>query len=317
MKKDVILVTGGAGFIGSHLVEKLVNEKCIVIVIDRQIDKKSYFKLEKINKKCLFIKADITNKKKLEQIVKEHKISFIFHLAATTIVSEAFDNPYRTFLDNIIGTINLLEIVRSNKKINGMIFASSDKAYGKTKNTYTESSPLKGDHPYDVSKSSADLIAQTYVVSYNSPIVIARFGNVYGEGDPHLNRIIPGICEALIRRKTLQIRSNGKFIRDYVYVKDVVDGYIFLFNNFKKVKGQVFNFSSSDSYAVLDLLKKVEKTLKTNIPYKIVNNAKNEIPYQHLDDTKIRKLGWSSQYRIEDTIDNIVVWYKKVLKINT
>ena len=153
------------------------------------------------------------------------------------------------------------------------------------------------------------LIAQTYYKTYGLPVVVTRFGNVYGEGDLHLNRIIPGICEAIVKDKLLLIRSNGKYIRDYIYVKDVVNGYIFLLRNIKKTVGEAFNFSSRDTFSVLELIRHVEKIFKKKIPYKILNNAKNEIPYQHLNDKKIKKIGWKQNYSIRKTAKSILTWY--------
>ena len=234
-------------------------------------------------------------------------------MAAEPIVEKAFEDPYSTFETNIMGTVNLLEAVRKNPKVKGVIVASSDKAYGKTVKTYTEDSPLRGDHPYDVSKSAQDLIAQTYFKSYGLPIIITRFGNVYGEGDIHLNRIIPGICEAVIKNKVLEIRSNGKYVRDYLYVKDVVEGCMVLLEKFQSNVGEAFNFSSNENMSVLQVIKHAEKTLQKKIPYKILNTAKNEIPYQHLNDLKIRKLGWKPNESLEKTFARILDWYRLVL----
>jgi CDP-glucose 4,6-dehydratase len=310
IKGKTILVTGGAGFIGSHLVQELIALKAKVFVIDIRIEPKSYFAKNKLKRVCKFNLVDIRDRKAVKSFFSKNKIDYIFHLAAEPIVEKAYDNPLDTFETNIIGTVNLLEEVRMNKKIKGIIVASSDKAYGKTKAAYTEESPLKGDHPYDVSKSAMDLISQTYYKTYQTPIVITRFGNVYGEGDANSSRIIPGIMESIINKSTLKIRSNGKYIRDYLYVKDVVDGYIFLLKHFAKANGEAFNFSSEDSLSVLDLIKKAEEILNVAIKYKIINNAKNEIPYQHLDDTKIRKLRWKSNYNIENSLLHILEWQK-------
>lgn len=309
IKGKRILVTGGAGFIGSHLVKKLINLKAKVLVIDLKIYPKSYFALNELGKECKVDLVDIRNKKEVKNYFSENKIDYIFHLAAEPIVERAYEAPYSTFDTNIMGTVNILEEVRKNKTIKGIIVASSDKAYGKTDKKYTEDSPLKGDHPYDVSKSCADLISQTYYKTYGLPVVITRFGNVYGEGDLHLNRIIPGICEAVIKNKTLQIRSDGTYVRDYLYVGDVVDGYLFLLKNFDKTSGQAYNFSSVDTLSVLELVQKAEKILKTKINYKIINTAKNEIPYQHLDDKKIRKLGWKNESSLDTTLNAILRWY--------
>jgi CDP-glucose 4,6-dehydratase len=313
IKDKKILVTGGAGFIGSHLVNALINQGAKVSVIDIKIEAKSIFFTQNLKKKASFTILDIRNKTKVKEYLNKHSPEYIFHLAAEPIVEKAFDNPLDTFQTNIIGTVNLLEVVRKNNKIKGIIVASSDKAYGKTKKEYTEESPLKGDHPYDVSKSCMDLICQTYYKTYGTPIVITRFGNVYGEGDANSSRIIPGICESIIKNKILNIRSDGSYVRDYLYVKDVVSGYIFLLKNFSKTKGEAYNFSSKDTLSVIDLIIKAEKVLGKKIPYKIINNARNEIPYQHLSDIKVRKLGWKNDYDLKTSLINVLDWYSHLL----
>lgn len=313
IKRKKILVTGGAGFIGGHLVERLADLKAEVFVIDIRIDPKSYFARNQLEKKCKFSFVDIRNKKALQAFFAKNKIDYIFHLAAEPIVERAFDDPYLAFETNVMGTVNVLDAARQIKNIKGVIVASSDKAYGKTTKAYDETFPLKGDHPYDVSKSAADLISYTYYKSFGLPVVITRFGNIYGEGDFHLGRIIPDICDAVLNKKTLLLRSDGTFIRDYLYVKDVVDGYLFLIKNIKKTIGQAYNFSSKDTLSVLQLIKKCEKILGIKIDYKILNNARNEIPYQHLNDTKIKKLGWKNNYSLELTLSRIIEWYRNIL----
>ena len=313
LKGKNILVTGGAGFIGSHLVLELIKNGAKVYVIDIEIKPKSFFALNNLSDKTLFKILDIRNKEKVFKYFNKFNFDYIFHLAAAPIVREAFDDPYSTLETNIMGTVNILEVAKKNKKIKGIIAASSDKAYGKTDKTYTEESALRGDHPYDVSKSSMDLICQAYFKTYGLPIVITRFGNVYGEGDLYFNRIIPGICKAVVKKEKLLIRSDGTFIRDYLYVKDVVSGYMFLLKNLEKVKGEAFNFSSNDNLSVLALINKAEKILGKKINYKILNITKNEIPYQHLNDRKIRKLGWSSGYDLNNSLPLTFNWYKNLL----
>lgn len=308
-----ILVTGGAGFIGSHLVKKLVETGFRVMVWDIQV--------KPLGKTVRFEKLDIRNQKKVEQSLQDFKPDFVFHLAAQAIVTSSYDNPLEALKTNVMGTVNILEAVRLNSSVQGLIVASSDKAYGKLESgkykqsftSYKETDALRGDHPYDVSKSCADLICQAYFKTYGLPICVTRFGNVYGEGDLHFDRIIPGICESIIKKKTLSIRSNGRYIRDYLYVKDVVEGYIFLMKNFNKIKGQAFNFSSSETLSVLELIKKVEEILKVKISYKILNTAKNEIPYQHLDDSKIKKLGWKNQDSLSEGLKMTFNWYQTIL----
>lgn len=304
-----IVVTGGAGFIGSHLVRSLLQQKAHVWIIDNNYSQASYTLFSDVMKSAKRVEVDIRNRSSIAremQIIRPH---FVYHLAAEAIVTDSFQNPYKTFQTNIMGSVNIFEALRSIKNIQGIIVASSDKAYGKTKKAYTEESPLRGDHPYDVSKSCTDLLSQTYSVSYGMPIVITRFGNVYGEGDPHFNRVIPGLCQAIVNNISFEIRSNGLFIRDYLYVEDVVSGYLFLLHHIKQAAGEAYNFSSSDTLSVLELIKKFEVVLGRKIPYAIINNEQNEIPFQHLDDTKIKKLGWKQQYTLDQTIGPVYAWY--------
>lgn len=312
LKGKNILVTGGTGFIGSHLVEDLVALGARVTVIDIVLHKKSYFAQQKLEKKVNLQLIDIVQRKKIKELFLKLKPAYIYHLAAEAIVDSSYKNPYKTFQTNVMGTVSILEAARLINTV-GIVVASSDKAYGKTEKQYTENSPLQGDHPYDVSKSATDLIAQTYYKTYGLPIVITRFGNVYGEGDLHLDRIVPGISEAIIKKKPLLIRSNGKYIRDYLYVKDVSAGYLLLLKKLNETKGKAFNFSSKDTLSVLELVTLAEKVLKTKIDFKILNTAKNEIPYQHLDDTKVKKLGWKNTYKLKNVLPDIISWYSKIV----
>lgn len=314
-RNDVILVTGGAGFIGGHLVELLLEKRYSVIVADIQKAGNTYFFKQKLDQKVDYKCVDITDKKSIGTLFFSAKPHYIIHLAAMPIVEESYLNPWLTFETNIMGTVNILEACRNTKSIKGIIVASSDKAYGKTKTkeSYTEDSPLKGDHPYDVSKSCEDLIAQTYFKTYRLPVVVTRFGNVYGEGDLHVDRIIPGICKALATGDILTIRSDGTYVRDYIYVKDVAQAYFFLMQKLRDIKGEVFNVSSTENYSVLNLIDCAQSILKQKIPYIIANTVTNEIPYQHLDDTKIRSYGYKTNFSLGSTLPKIYAWYKRFL----
>jgi len=314
MKNKNILVTGGAGFVGGNLVEELVKLKANVFVVDISLNKRSYLFTENLHKKCTVIKLDICNNKKLLSLIKKYKIELIFHLAAQALVEDAYKDPKYTLENNIVSTINILEAVRTNPKIKGVVVASSDKSYGKLKKQkYIETDPLSGDHPYDTSKSVTDLISTTYYKTYGIPVVVTRFGNIYGEGDLNFSRIIPGIMKSIIKNEQLKIRSNGKYVRDYLYVKDVVNGYLLLSKNIDKVKGEAFNFGSHDTLTVIEVIKPIEKSLGRNINCKILNIAKNEIPYQSLDYSKIKKtLGWKPKENIKSTADRIFRWYRSM-----
>lgn len=313
LKGKKILVTGGTGFVASHLVKALVKEKARVIVPFRSLDPASFFINQKLEEKTLLCVADLKDKNRVFDLVTKYEIEYIFHLAAQAIVPTAFHHPWETLASNIMGTANVLEAGRLYPGIKGIIVASSDKAYGKlNKKKYRETDALQGDHPYEVSKSAADLMAQSYWQTYGLPVVITRFGNIYGEGDLNFSRIIPGMMKAMILNETLKIRSDGTPIREYLYVEDVVAGYLLLALNIKKIKGEAFNFGSNDRLSVIELIKLAEKVLNTKIKYHLLNTAKNEIPYQSLDFAKIKKkLGWKPKYSIASTIQKIKQWYQK------
>lgn len=311
-----VLVTGGTGFIGSHLVEELVQQGAIVTVTSLfQQDNKSYFYQNGLDKKVTVVQVDVANFYSLFDLVARHDIEFIFHLAAQPLVEVALKNPRSTLETNINGTINVLECLRILTQIDGVIVASSDKAYGKHgKEKYVETDCLKGDHPYEVSKSAADLICTSYINTYKLPIIITRFGNVYGEGDQNYSRIIPGIMRALVEKRSFNIRSDGTFTRDYLYVKDVVKGYLSLVENFESCRGQVFNFGGLQTLSVIELVNKVSKALKVRIRYTIENTSQNEIFHQSLDSSKVAlATGWKPKVKMESVCKKIYKYYISVL----
>lgn len=305
-----ILVTGGAGFIGSRLANELIKQKNKVVVIDDL----SSGKKGNLNPKIKFYKTDVRSKN-VFKIFKKEKPNIIFHFAAKPIVEEVYKKPAEALEVNIMGTVNVLEACRQAKNIKSVIIVSSDKAYGKSKKLpYKETSPLNGDHPYDASKSSADLIAQAYHSTYGLPVLITRFSNVFGPGDPNISRIIPGIMKSVIKNKELLIRSNGKMVREYTYIDDIVDGCIKLASH-KKNFGEAFNFGSKNVFNVFEIIKESEKSLGVKIKYKVLNNAKNEIPKQYLDWTKAKKiLKWAPKITFEQAIKKSFNWYKNNLK---
>jgi CDP-glucose 4,6-dehydratase len=306
VKSKTILITGGAGFIGSTLANELAEQGNKVIIVDDL----SSGKKENIDKKIKFYKADVRSKK-IAEIFKKEKPQIVYHLAARPLVQDAYNKPYQAIEVNVMGTVNVLEACRKQKGIESIIIVSSDKAYGKAKELpYKEDHPLQGDHPYDASKSAADLLAKTYFTTYGLPIKITRFSNVFGPGDTNFSRIFPDIMHAVIKNKELLIRSNGKMIREYTYVKDIVFGCIKLANHNKNF-GEAFNFGSENVFNVLDIIKKSEQALKVKINYKILNVTKNEIPAQYLDYTKAKEiLSWQPETTFENGIKETYNWFK-------
>ncbi|MBI4009525.1 GDP-mannose 4,6-dehydratase [Candidatus Roizmanbacteria bacterium] len=314
IKDQNVLVTGGTGFVGSHLVEELVRREANVTTTFITTNPKSYFFSQKLHKKVRMTHVDVNDFNELFDVVTKYEVDYIFHLAAQALVGTAYYNPQRTFATNVMGTVNVMESVRLYPRIKGAIVASSDKAYGKLKkDKYVEEDSLKGDHPYESSKSAADIIANSYFKTYQLPVCTTRFGNIYGEGDLNYSRIVPGIMRSMVTGETLEVRSNGKYVRDYLYVKDVVDGYMLLADNIDKLKGEPFNFGSDETLSVLEVIQHIQRLLKKKLRYKILDAAKNEIPYQSLDYSKIKKkLGWKPKYNFKKTAEKIYKWYKKI-----
>lgn len=305
-----VLVTGGAGFIGSHLVERLINLNANVIVPYQSLNPKSYFASHRLDKKVILVHKDIKNFRRTLDVITKYEVDIIFHLAAQAIVPTAYYNPLETLETNIMGTANVLEAARLYGNVKAIIIVSSDKAYGKISRA-AETAFLSGDHPYEISKVAADLLATTYFKTYSLPVVIIRFGNVFGEGDLNFNRIIPGIMKSLILNKTLIVRSNGKYIRDYVYVGDIVEALVMLVKQIKKIYGEAFNISSLENLSVIQLINKCEKVLGQKVKYQIIGTAVNEIPVQSINFNKIKKtFGWKPKTNLKTTIPAIYDWYK-------
>ncbi|MCX5699369.1 MAG: GDP-mannose 4,6-dehydratase [Candidatus Omnitrophica bacterium] len=314
-KNKKVLITGFEGFFGSHLTRSLLQANAKVIGLDIKTFRKQTLLNSQDYKKIVVFKGSVTNRKLIRDILREHSINVIFHLAAEAIVSRSQQNPLRAFKSNIAGTWEVLEAARRQPNVQALIVASSDKAYGSHKKLpYREGAPLIANHPYDVSKSCADLIANTYFHTYGLPVAITRCGNIYGPGDFNFSRLIPDAMRCLAKGKTLQVRSDGKFVRDYVYVDDIVAGYIKIAELIKKnsLSGEAFNLSDEKPITVVKLLKEISKFnfCGNKLRYKIMNTARYEIKEQYLSAAKARRiLGWKPKYSLDEGLRKTGRWY--------
>lgn len=311
-----VLVTGHEGFLGSCLSKTLIDSGARVIGLDKVNNRPGSILNKDLRKNIVCIRGNVANLKLIKKLFDKYTPDIVFHLAAEAIVSRANNKPIRTFKSNIQGTWNILEGARNKKFIGAIIVASSDKAYGSHDDLpYREdSTPLKGSHPYDVSKSCADLICHTYHNTFNVPVCVTRCGNIYGPGDHNFSRLVPDAIRSALKNRSLSIRSDGKFTRDYIYVGDVVSGYLALaakMNN-KKVHGEAFNFSNEKPVSVLEIVKLIYKLSGKQPNYKILNLAKHEIKDQYLSAKKARRsLGWKPLYALEEGLKETIDYYKK------
>lgn len=313
------LVTGASGLVGGWLVKRLVEVGADVVCLVRDHVPQSMLYRDRLTEQVKIARGDVRDQACLERALGEFEIDTVFHLAAQTIVGIANRNPVSTFETNIQGTWALMEACRRSPRVRQIVVASSDKAYGDQEHLpYDETTPLQGTHPYDVSKSCADLIAATYAVSYGSPVAITRCGNFYGGGDLNWNRIVPGTIRSILRGERPVIRSDGKFIRDYFYVEDGAHAYMTLAEHLARrpeLVGQAYNFSNEIQVTVLELVDKILKAMGSSLTPDVRNEASNEIIHQYLSAAKAREqLGWQPLFELDQALVSTIAWYREFLK---
>lgn len=313
------LVTGATGLLGNWLVQRLLNAGADLVCLVRDWVPQSELVRTKAIEKVKIVRGDVRDQALLERVFGEYEIDTVFHLAAQTIVGIATSNPISTFETNIQGTWALLEACGRSPKVKQIVVASSDKAYGdQEKLPYAEITPLQGEHPYDVSKSCADLIAHTYAKVYGLPVAITRCGNFYGGGDLNWNRIVPGTIRSIYRGQRPMIRSDGSYIRDYFYVEDGAAAYMLLAEQLAvhpELRGEAFNFSNELQVTVLALVQRILAGMGSDLKPDIRNQATNEIRHQYLSAAKARsQLGWQPLFTLDEGLWLAIEWYKKFFK---
>ena len=308
-------ITGGSGLVGSWLIQRLVEAGADVVCLVRDWVPQSELVRSGLIERVKVARGDVRDRDMLERTLGEFEIDTVIHLAAQTIVTIANRNPISTFETNIAGTWNLLEAARRSPKVKQIVMASSDKAYGDQEILpYNENTPLQGQHPYDVSKSAADLIAATYAKSYNLPVAITRCGNFYGGGDLNWNRIIPGTIRSILRGQNPIIRSDGDYIRDYFYVEDGAAAYMLLAEQLAartELRGQAFNFSNEIQVTVREIVERIISIMGSDLKPVILNEASNEIRHQYLSAEKARHmLNWAPLFNLDQSLTMTIDWYR-------
>lgn len=305
--------------VGSWLVKELLEQGAYVVALVKDTDPQSELYRSGDIQRVSVVSGALEDFWTLERVINLYEMDTVFHLGAQTIVGVAHRSPLTTFEANVRGTYNLLEACRLHKNmVQRVVIASSDKAYGEQPNLpYTEDMPLDGRHPYEVSKSCADLIAQAYHHTYDLPVAIARCGNVYGGGDLNWSRIVPGTIRVFLRGERPIIRSDGTYLRDYIYVKDVSQAYMRLAEciDNDRVWGEAFNFSMESPMTVLKMVAAIQKLMHCeDIEPDIRNCAEGEIRNQYLSAAKARRiLGWKPQFDLERGLRETIEWYRVFL----
>lgn len=313
-----VFVTGATGFLGGWLVRSLVESGAQVVCLIRDWVPNSSFHRGPDTASVSVVTGDIVDCALIERILGEYEVDTVFHLAAQTTVGVANRNPSSTFESNIQGTWSVLEGCRRSPLVQQVIVASSDKAYGDQEILpYDEHTPLQGRHPYDVSKSCADLIAQSYATTYGLPVCITRCGNFYGGGDLNWSRIVPGTVRAVLRNQRPVIRSDGQYVRDYFYIEDGVRAYLMLAEKLagdRSLAGEAFNFSNELQITVLDLAQRILQSMNSTLEPEVLNQASGEIRNQYLSAARAgARLGWTPSFTLDAGLDRTIAWYREFL----
>jgi CDP-glucose 4,6-dehydratase len=312
-----VLVTGATGLLGSALTAELVARGARVVALVRDQVPESLLAQDGTLAKVTCVHGALEDFPVVLRAVQEYEVEAVFHLGAQTIVGVANRGPIQTFEANIRGTYHVLEACRLAGGVKAVIVASSDKAYGDSDVLpYDETTPLIGRHPYDVSKSCADLIAQAYWHTYGVPIAITRCGNLYGPGDLNWNRIVPGTIRSILRQEAPIIRSDGSLIRDYFYVQDGVHAYLRLAEAAYAGQGigEAFNFSNEIQVTVLALVQKLLALMGSPLVPIVKNEVKSEIKHQYLSAAKARSsLAWTPHFTLDQGLTETIAWYRRFL----
>jgi CDP-glucose 4,6-dehydratase len=304
--------------VGSNLVAALLTSGANVAVLLRDHDRRSeLFRSGSIGRVAV-TEGELESLADVERAIAESGASIVFHLGAQTLVGVGLNAPLLTLESNVRGTYNVLEAARrQSRTVERLVVASSDKAYGQSDHPYVEDDPLRASSPYDVSKAAGDLIAQSYQATYGLRLGIVRCGNIYGGGDLNWSRIVPGTIRSFLRREAPEIRSDGTYVRDYIYIADVVEAYLAVAEalDHPEVAGEAFNFASGAQVSVLEMVKHIAKLIGGQLPEpRVLNTVKNEIKEQRLSTEKAeRVLGWRARVSLDDGLRSTIGWYRSYL----
>jgi CDP-glucose 4,6-dehydratase len=311
-----VLVTGASGFFGRWLSRRLQMAGAELVCLTRNRIHGNELLLSDARYRIAL--GDICDREWIEQTIGKYKIDVVFHLAAQAIAGTTSGDPVPAFQTNIGGTWNVLEACRRSPGVSGVLLASSHQVYGNQGQAVcTEDTPLRARHPYGVSKSCGEMIAQAYAKTYGLPVAVARWGNLYGGGDLNQSRIVPGTIQSVLRAERPIIRSDGKSLRDYMYVEDSAAGFMVLAEGLianRDLRGEAFNFSNEDPTSALDLANRILRRMNSPLAPDVRGEASGDHLDQYISAARARKeLGWTPSFTLDAGLDRTIAWYREFL----
>lgn len=312
------LVTGGRGFVGAWLCRALLERGIAAVSLDRRTprERPSTLDLIGIEGEVAEEAGSLLDRGLLDQVLAEHDVDTVFHLAAETIVGTVRDDPAAAFDTNVRGTWTVLEAARA-RGVERVVFASSDKAYGAHDELpYREDFALRPTAPYEASKAAADLIARSYWPSYGLPVAVTRFANIYGGGDLNFSRLVPEAACAAIDGRAPVLRSDGSPIRDLLYVEDAAAAYLAIADSLGRddVRGEAFNAGGERPYSVLEIVAAITRIAGTGVEPDVRGSGSpdGEIDRQYVDASKLaERCGWRPEVSLGEGIARTLAWYRE------
>lgn len=309
-----ILITGANGFIGKALYTRLANTHGVktLVSLSRSLPNANHH--NKTDDKVLrFISGDITDVDLVRNTISEYEITHVYHMAAQAIVRKAAQDPVSAYMTNVMGTVNLLEAIRTvgMPHIKSIVVSTSDKAYGHSPAPYNEDTPFRPQYTYEATKACQDIVASNYFHNYGLPVKIARCSNIYGPDDPNRSRLIPNTIARILKGQAPQIYTSvAEYVREWVYVDDVVNAFTLI--STKGKPGEAYCVGGTKTASVKEVVDTLLKLCKSDLKTEYLDKAAQfkEIQEQYIDGTKIKALGWNPEYDLEQGLTNTVEYYE-------
>lgn len=301
-----VFITGASGFIGRHLSLYLLHQGAKVFGLCRHASDLRDIKI-----------VDVTQRRDLESVFLRFPPSVCFHLAGETLVEQGQKSPYETFYNNIVGTLNILELCRAHR-VARLVIASTVHVYGDSHLPYTESLPPRPSRPYETSKTCTDLIAQSYADTFHLPVVIPRFVNIYGPGDLNFTRVIPKTIKSVLEGKSPTMWGGGAK-REYLYIDDAIAAYDLLaqITDAQIEQNRIYNFGTGKLISVAALMRQIISLSGETVSIKrVVSGRPDELPRQLLSWNKAKQvLAWQPRVPLSEGLKLTLAWYRNYFKM--